>query len=324
MNITDDANIFTPTEVVLPSGEDPRDPNVSENLLNIGYLLLHEGKTFWHFDDHWEDRPQNIINIKNISKKNFWKYRSLFYRIVFRKVASSTNERTFIITMIPPKTLTVDSVYTKHNPGYRFDSSALILLAFSSSFSTDWCVRQLVSANVNLFIINRVPLPKHNLNSKLFIHNALRLLTNHAGYLRLWKSQIGNAWREFKKPKYNWPVLATDEERWKVRSAIDAAVAEAYGLNRNQYKHILSTFSHASYPKAPELCLARFDELKSMGIEEFTKKYDPYWDIPLNENLPQPDPAVSAAIEKFSGEAVRSRVGSSNKNKKGIQRELYE
>jgi hypothetical protein len=65
-------------------------------------------------------------------------------------------------------------------------------------------------------------------------------------------------------------------------------VAEAYGLNREQYAHILSTFSHRNYPKAPNQCLAAFDELKSIGLDAFTKKHDPYWDIPLNENLPQP------------------------------------
>lgn len=36
------------------------------------------------------------------------------------------------------------------------------------------------------------------------------------------------------------------------------------------------------------MCLARFDELKQLGLDPFTRKYDPYWDIPLNENLPQP------------------------------------
>jgi hypothetical protein len=64
--------------------------------------------------------------------------------------------------------------------------------------------------------------------------------------------------------------------------------ADAYGLSREQYAHVLSTFRHASYRKAPELCLARFDELKTLGLDEFTRKYDPSWDIPLNENLPQP------------------------------------
>ena len=83
-------------------------------------------------------------------------------------------------------------------------------------------------------------------------------------------------------------MLADDDDRWAVRAAIDAVVADAYGLSRDQYEHVLSTFSHASYKKAPELCLARFDELKKIGLEAFTKKHDPYWDIPLNENLPQP------------------------------------
>ena len=84
------------------------------------------------------------------------------------------------------------------------------------------------------------------------------------------------------------PVLSGDDERWAVRSAIDAVVADAYCLSRDQYAHVLSTFSHSSYRKAPELCLARFDELKQLGLETFTRKHDPYWDIPLNENLPQP------------------------------------
>ncbi len=87
---------------------------------------------------------------------------------------------------------------------------------------------------------------------------------------------------------FAWPVLATDDERWTVRAAIDAVVADAYGLSRDQYAHVLSTFSHRSYPKAPALCLAMYDELKSLGLDAFTKKHDPYWDIPLNESLPQP------------------------------------
>ena len=117
---------------------------------------------------------------------------------------------------------------------------------------------------------------------------ALRLSCNHAGYARLWQEQLGVAWREQQKKPFSWPALKGDEERWAVRAAIDAVVADAYGLTRDQYAHVLSTFTHKSYPKAPELCLAMFDELKAIGLDAFTKKHDPYWDIPLNENLPQP------------------------------------
>ena len=120
-----------------------------------------------------------------------------------------------------------------------------------------------------------------------YAHTTLRLTSNHAGYEPLWCEQLGSAWRE-PKPPFTWPVLQGSDERWAVRAAIDAVVADAYGLSREQYGHVLSTFSHRSYPKAPELCLTMFDELKAIGLEAFTKKYDPYWNIPLNENLPQP------------------------------------
>jgi hypothetical protein len=59
-------------------------------------------------------------------------------------------------------------------------------------------------------------------------------------------------------------------------------------LTRGQHTHVLSTFSHASYKDAPRHCLAAFEDLQSLGLAAFTKKDDPYWDIPLNENLPQP------------------------------------
>jgi len=57
---------------------------------------------------------------------------------------------------------------------------------------------------------------------------------------------------------------------------------------RGQYAHVLSTFSHSRNKGAPSQCLAAIDELQSLDLEAFTKKHAPYWDIPLNENLPQP------------------------------------
>jgi hypothetical protein len=131
-------------------------------------------------------------------------------------------------------------------------------------------------------------LPSLNPCIEAFIgHQAVRLTYNHGGYSKLWNEQFNEEWRE-PKPKHSWPVLEGEDDRWAVRAAIDALVAEAYGITREQYAHVLSTFSHKSYPKTPELCLAQFDELKSIGLDAFTKKYDPYWDIPLNENLPKP------------------------------------
>src|SRR5262249_38242216 len=38
LNMTDDAWRFTPTDEVLPDGEDPRDPDVVKRLLQMGYF----------------------------------------------------------------------------------------------------------------------------------------------------------------------------------------------------------------------------------------------------------------------------------------------
>jgi hypothetical protein len=137
----------------------------------------------------------------------------------------------------------------------------------------------------------------------LLAHSSLRLSSNHAGYEPLWREQLGDAWRE-PKPLSTWPVLKGGDKRWAVRAVIDVVVADAYGLAREQYAHVLSSFSHRSYPKAPELCLARFDELKEIGLEAFTKKYDPYWDIPVNENLPQP--VIDLPISGLLGPEAKS------------------
>lgn len=159
-----------------------------------------------------------------------------------------------------------------------------------NSFSFDWAVRAKNAANVNLFILHSCPIPRglaEKARGRFLAHAALRLTCNHVGYAPLWHEQLGDAWRET-TPVDTWPVLDGDDARWPLRAAIDAVVANAYSLTRTQYEHLLSSFSHKSYPAAPELCLAAFDELQALGLEAFTRKHDPYADIPDVDTLPKP------------------------------------
>ncbi|WP_129676536.1 hypothetical protein [Candidatus Chloroploca sp. Khr17] len=294
LHMTDDAWRFTPTSQVLPNGVDPRDPEVAAALREQGYLVLHEGKTFHQYTDMWEARPQYLLHTQKIGRAT-WLQSVVFWRLALRKVASSTNERTFVTALLPAGVLTGDSTFVDQESSNHSTAYSLLLLSICCSFSYDFVARQMVSANVNLFIANRLPVPRalltpetrHLTPARFLAHSALRLTCNHAGYAALWREQVGEAWREERAP-FDWPVLKDDDARWAVRAAIDAVVAEAYGLSREQYAHVLSTFSHKSYPQAPERCLAAFDELKALGLEAFTKQHDPYWDIPLNENLPEP------------------------------------
>ena len=292
LNTTDDAWRCTPTQEVLPGGEYPRDPGVASRLLklNTGYLVLHEGRTFHQFSDHWEYVPRYVVSIGKLQDRKNFLSNARFFRATYRTIAASTNERTAIFSLHPPGVITQDKNPTEHKPSERPNARPILLIAVANTYPFDFGLRIYVSSStVNYFFLARAPFPRVAETGVTFaVHQGLRLICNHSGYAPLWQEQVGEAWREKGKPSLTWPVLAGDDERWAVRAAIDAVVADAYGLSRDQYAHVLSTFSHASYRKAPELCLARFDELKQIGLETFTRKHDPYWDIPLNENLPQP------------------------------------
>jgi hypothetical protein len=120
---------------------------------------------------------------------------------------------------------------------------------------------------------------------------------------------IIDEYREHRRPGFpmsaHYQSLYATAARSAVRTAIDTVVAQACGLTLDQYAHILSTFGHSSYKDAPRQCLAAFDELQSLGLEAFTKKHDPYWDIPLNENFPQP--VIDLPIPEFAPDAAPAK-----------------
>lgn len=297
------AHYFATAYTILPDGADPRAPDVARSLRSSGYLPLHEGKTFHQYDDRWESAPRYLVAIKALAEKPGWLRAAEHYRLAFRDIASSTNERTGIFCLLPPGVVCGNTAPCEREPNSRPTGRALLLQAVANSIPFDWTIRLKAAAHVNLFILNGCPFPVLVAQHKPFLaHSALRLTCNHSGYARLWREQLGEAWRE-PIPTQTWPVLEGDDTRWGVRAAIDAVVADAYGLDRGQYEHVLSTFNHRSYPKAPELCLAAFDELNAIGLEAFTQKHDPYWDIPLNENLPQPviDLSIPGEVQAAGG-----------------------
>jgi hypothetical protein len=170
-------------------------------------------------------------------------------------------------------------------PEERPNAVALWTCAVLSSFAFDLSVRVRGGANMNLFIMRSGLLPIE-LPEAFLAHAALRLVCNHTGFAPLWREQLGDAWREPARSTGTWPVLAEEAERWRVRAAVDAVVAAAFGLNRGQYARLLGTFRHRSQPLAPRWCLDMFAELSEAGMEAFGPRHDPYWDVPLNPALP--------------------------------------
>ena len=126
---------------------------------------------------------------------------------------------------------------------------ALQLCAVINSFTFDWTLRQKAAATVNLFILEACPvcdLP--DAASRFLAHGALRLSCNHAAYAPLWQEQLGTAWHEAIIARQLAGDRVSTTARWQLRAAMDAVVAQAYGLTRADYAHVLASFAHKHFP----------------------------------------------------------------------------
>lgn len=297
---------------------------------------VFEGKSVHQFQDSHEGGPSLGVAWANLVDRPHWFEAVRYFRLGYRKIARSTDERTSIWAMLPPLSITAESFPSEKGIPQRSNAEALILLGVMNSFVAEFFLRQRVTANVNLFILDSTPLPKiKDAGRRLLAHAALRLTANHDGYAALWYDQVGDLWRESGRPAFIWPVLLQESARWGLRAAMDAVVANAYGLSREQYAHVLSTFSHKAYPEALNLCLAASDELEVLGLDAFSRKYDPYSDIGLNQDLAKPavdlpqlngsDPAVEedGQLLLLAGEDSLGASASCQKPEQGHSRDIF-
>jgi len=229
----------------------------------------------------------------------------MYYKAAYRNIAGVGDQNVSIWTMYPFGVAAGETGRNEFKVWNRPNAYSLGVCAVMNCTVPDWLLQIRVRSHVNAFMLNGTPVIAELLYTPLAVHSALRLICNHSGYAPLWEDQLVKKWREGDKTPFTWPVLASDDERWSVRAAVDSMVANAYGLSRDHYHHVLCKFNHKSYPNAPTLCLAMFDEIKLIGLDAFTRRHDPYWDIPVNKSLPQPVidlpiPSETAEVDRIS------------------------
>lgn len=271
LNITDDAHRLTPLHGVRRE-----------------HLLLHEGKTIQQYEDRWDSGPRYAVTLAAVADKPAWRDAAGYFRLALRRIARSTDERTAIAAFTAPGYLFSITATVERTPHARSNADALVLCAVLNSVTFDWTLRQKAAATVNLFLLEACPVCDPSPQAARFLaHGALRLSCNHAAYAPLWQEQLGRAWREA-SPIGTWPAIAMPAARWRLRAAMDVVVAQAYGLDRAAYAHILGSFAHRHFPPAPEFCLAAFDALAVQGLAAFCRANDPYDDLPAVEALALP------------------------------------
>ncbi len=202
-------------------------------------LPLFEGKMIWQFD-HRYDTPRFWINesegrktLTGSGKKDLCKmlgYQK--HRLAYRAVASNTNERTLICTIVP-KTFTGNSI----NVCDSLDSFTMLYsTAVLNSYPIDWLLRLKVSANLNMFYLYQLPVPRLSKGDPYF-SNIVELTAQ----LICISPEFNNLAKEVGLGSHKNGV--TDPvERAKLRAELDGIIAHLYELTEDEFAYILTTF----------------------------------------------------------------------------------
>jgi len=129
-------------------------------------------------------------------------------RLAYREVAASTNRTTLIAAILPPGTVSVHTVFCRRGKLARPDER--VLCALLNSYVANYWVRRWVTLHVTATVMGRLPMPRPRTELFSELEAGCRALS--AG---------PNA---------------------QLEARIQAACAEAYGLDRDAFAHMLDTF----------------------------------------------------------------------------------
>lgn len=215
-------------------------------------LPLYEGKMIWQFDAAYE-KPRYWIDEKKGRRAALGRreeegqlldYQT--YRLGFRDIASNTNERTMVSTMIPPtfhgNKLPTVKVFDEAGRRTVGNPTQLFLCAVWNSFVIDWVLRQKITTTLNFFYLYQLPIPRLDDKDSSFapiVERAARLICTTTEFDELAKEVgIGSH-----KEGVTDPI-----ERARLRAELDGLVAHLYGLTESEFAHILATFPLVADP----------------------------------------------------------------------------
>ncbi|MEG4245216.1 hypothetical protein QUA46_05670 [Microcoleus sp. MON2_D6] len=206
-----------------------------------GKLPLYEGKMIHQFTHlyaeprYWVDEAEArkaLLGRNGVDNGQKLDYQC--YRFAYRAIASSTNARSLIGTILPKNVVCGHSLNIsspiKNNKYMLFICAALNSLCF------DFTLRQKVSSNLTMFFIYQTPVPRLTSGDHFFtdiVQRAAKLICTAPEFDELAQEVGLNSHREG----------VTDEtERAQLRAELDGIIAHLYGLTEAEFAYILTTF----------------------------------------------------------------------------------
>jgi hypothetical protein len=207
-----------------------------------GRLPLYEGKMIHQFTHqyalpkYWLDEKearQALLKRGEVDKGQILDYQT--YRLGFRSIARNTDIRTLIVGTIPKNVFCGNSILVSSDISLS-NTELIFLEAILNSLIIDFCARQKVSANISMFYIYQLPIPRLKEGDRYFeeiVENAAKLICVSEEFDELAK-EVGIGSHK--------NGVTEETERAKIRAKLDAIVAHLYELNEIEFQQILSTF----------------------------------------------------------------------------------
>jgi hypothetical protein len=311
-----------------------------------GRLPLYEGKMIWQFDNgfceprYWvsekEARSELLpARVKRINKALEESGSNAtadvanitldyeHFRLGFRDIAASTNERAMICAVLSPKVF-VGNTLNLQRPvldvveqgQWRQIAPAthhemLFVVALFNSFTVDWMIRNKITSHLNMFYVYQLPIPRLTNADAFFapiVERAGRLMCTRAEFDDLAKS-IGLGSHK--------AGVTGGVERAQLRAELDGLIAHLYGLTEEEFNYILQTFPlvddsvkdsalaafRALVPRSVDEALAALIASGENSLVEF--KSSARWDMRENK----PNKALEQVIVKTVAGFLNSETG---------------
>ncbi|EAH6520242.1 class I SAM-dependent DNA methyltransferase, partial [Campylobacter jejuni] len=236
-----------------------------------GLLPLYEGKMIYQFNANFSQatyflekakfderlKSKELYRAKKATGKELnpklIKYDREFFRLGYRAVASDTNERTLIASLLPKNCGFGHSMFANAPKQYIVKDDEicmdivpyekiLFVLALFNSLVVDFIIRNMVQINVSKSYLERIPLPQPS-DEEIQNNEIYKTLAKNALLLQLYNDQN----RHFDELKQEFNIKNEEIPKTKkaydiLRAKNDLLVKELYGLSDDEFSYMISTF----------------------------------------------------------------------------------
>ncbi|HFP7767783.1 TPA: Eco57I restriction-modification methylase domain-containing protein, partial [Campylobacter jejuni] len=236
-----------------------------------GLLPLFEGKMIHQFDANFSQatyflekakfderlKSKELSRAKKATQKELnpklIKYDREFFRLGYRAVASDTNERTLIASLLPKNCGFGHSMFANAPKQYIVKDDEicmdivpyeriLFVLALFNSLVVDFIIRNMVQINVSKTYLERIPLPQPS-DEEIQNNEIYKTLAKNALLLQLYNDKN----HHFDELKQEFSIKNEEIPKTKkaydiLRAKNDLLVKELYSLSDDEFSYMISTF----------------------------------------------------------------------------------